>query len=213
MEEFLRKQAAIESGITEDKTDLSRVVGADKVSDEEAKEYCREIVTCLKTLRENREMPINEVKLVIAIEDPRAREQRQQMGIEAESGVSREEIAQALSDVVEGRIPKDRIALRELYREMTNWPFLDREDEAPAAMGEYEGVDSEVALVDDLPNAQGWRSGQARPPVGRDDGERPQSLADMLPDWVGYGFLYFISVLPAIIAGSVVLILFLNSLK
>ena len=41
------------------------------------------------------------------------------------SGVSRDEMAAALQEVAEGRIPADRIALRELHREMTNWPFLE----------------------------------------------------------------------------------------
>ena len=41
------------------------------------------------------------------------------------SGVSRDELALALMEVSEGRIPKDRIALRELTREMRDWPFAD----------------------------------------------------------------------------------------
>lgn len=45
------------------------------------------------------------------------------------------------------------------------------------------------------------------------EGEQPQSLADMLPDWVGYGTLYGISVIPVVIVVSVVLVLFYNSLK
>ena len=60
----------------------------------------------------------------------------------------------------------------------------------------------------------GWRSTQARPQMmGRDKSEAPQSIMDTLPDWVGYGFLYFISVIPVLIAGSVIAILFFNSLK
>lgn len=39
--------------------------------------------------------------------------------------MSRDELALALMDVSEGRIPKDRIALRELTREMREWPFAD----------------------------------------------------------------------------------------
>ena len=62
--------------------------------------------------------------------------------------------------------------------------------------------------------APGWRAGQVRPrPMGRDRSEKPQGFVDSLPDWVGYGLLYLISVIPVIIAGSVVVILFLNSLK
>ena len=47
-------------------------------------------------------------------------EQRQE-----DSGVSRDELAAALTEVAEGRVPRDRIALRELCREMSEWPYAD----------------------------------------------------------------------------------------
>ena len=59
----------------------------------------------------------------------------------------------------------------------------------------------------------GWRGDQPRPPVGRDKSEKPQGIADLLPDWVGYGFLYGLSGLPVIIGVLVVAVLFFNSLK
>lgn len=54
-----------------------------------------------------------------------------------------------------------------------------------------------------------------RPPklLGRDKNEQPTGFADSLPDWVGYSLLYVISVIPVIIAGTTVAILFFNSLK
>lgn len=39
--------------------------------------------------------------------------------------MSRDELAAALQEVAEGRIPKDRLALRELAREMIEWPYKD----------------------------------------------------------------------------------------
>ena len=47
------------------------------------------------------------------------------LGPQDTSGVSRDELAAALMEVSEGRIPKDRIALRELTREMLEWPYAD----------------------------------------------------------------------------------------
>lgn len=44
-------------------------------------------------------------------------------------------------------------------------------------------------------------------------GDEPQTLADMLPDWVGYSTLYGISVIPVLLVVGTVLILFYNSLK
>lgn len=48
---------------------------------QEAKAYCREIISFLRTLKANRNMDPNEAKLVVAIEDPAAREKRK-LGIE-----------------------------------------------------------------------------------------------------------------------------------
>jgi hypothetical protein len=96
-------------------------------------------------------------------------------------------------EVVEGRVPGDRIALRELAREMTAWPMLDEPAPATAA-GAVPGGDG------------------ARPAVGRDPNEAPQSVLDMLPDWVGYGGLYLVSGLPVVIVAAVVAILWSNSL-
>lgn len=44
--------------------------------------------------------------------------------LQDERGVSRDEMASALMDVAEGRIPKDRIALKCLRDEVAGWPFL-----------------------------------------------------------------------------------------
>jgi hypothetical protein len=62
-------------------------------------------------------------------------------------------------------------------------------------------------------SAQGQQPSQARPPKGRDPNEQPQGLADMLPDWMGYGALYAITLVPIGILGVTVAILFLSSLK
>lgn len=62
-------------------------------------------------------------------------------------------------------------------------------------------------------SSAGWRSDQPRPPVGRDKNEKPQGFTDLLPDWLGYSFLYGVSALPVIIGILVVAVLFFNSLK
>lgn len=122
--DFMRRQAEIESGATTRKAEPGKVLGADEVPEDEAKRYCREVVGMLKKLKEQRDMSLNEVRLTVGIEDPRAREKRL-MGMEDSCGISREEMATALMEVSEGKIPADRIALRELSREMSAWPALD----------------------------------------------------------------------------------------
>lgn len=49
--------------------------------------------------------------------------------------------------------------------------------------------------------------------MGRDPSEQPRDLADRLPDWVGYGALYLVSIAPVLIAIAAITVLFLNSLR
>lgn len=44
-------------------------------------------------------------------------------------------------------------------------------------------------------------------------GDKPQSISDLLPDWVGYGTLYGISAVPVLLVVGTVLILFFSSLR
>ena len=53
----------------------------------------------------------------------------------------------------------------------------------------------------------------ARPKLGRDKDETPTSFTDMLPDWMGYGALYIISIIPVLIVIATVSVLFFSSLK
>ena len=63
------------------------------------------------------------------------------------------------------------------------------------------------------PRAAGWNSNLARPPIGRDKEDVAQSFTDYLPDWMGYGFLYFVTIIPIIIVVVTVSIVFVSSLK
>lgn len=77
-----------------------------------------------------------QVKLVIGIEDPRAKERREELGVEDESGVSREDLQYCLQEVKDGDMPEDRVALRRLAEEMREWPYLDLTDEMKAQAAE-----------------------------------------------------------------------------
>lgn len=59
----MRRQAEIESGAdaAARRAEPGKILGADEVSDEEAKRLCREVVGVLKRLKENRDMSLNEV--------------------------------------------------------------------------------------------------------------------------------------------------------
>ena len=53
---------------------------------QQAKQLCRDITKAIRTLEKQRDMNVNEIKLIIAIEDPRSRERREAMGIEVSRG-------------------------------------------------------------------------------------------------------------------------------
>lgn len=125
---FLNEQDATERG-AEVKPELKKVIGDDEVDEEQAKAYCRDIVRVIRTLKDKRDMDIREAKLIIQIDDPRNDEARK-MDMEDSAGVSRDEMATALDEVVAGQVPKDRIALRTLHTEMSGWPFLDSDEKS-----------------------------------------------------------------------------------
>eukprot|EP01018_Ginkgo_biloba_P028789 Gb_22829 [translate_table: standard] len=145
------------------------------------------------------------------IEDPREVEQKRQLGLEDARGCTREDLGNALVDVYEGRIPKDRIVLRELAKEMLNWPNLEAEvdvkrnlRESPYAKVTNTGVDPKLAAqrakVD-------WDAAAEILPGDEKDN------SESLPPAVGFSVLYLVSALPIIIGVSVVVVLFLNSLQ
>ncbi|KAK4487967.1 hypothetical protein RD792_003705 [Penstemon davidsonii] len=163
----------------------------------------------LERLKKNRDMLFNEVKLTLMIEDPRDVERRRLLGIDDEDAPTRDDLADALVQVNEGKIPENRVALKMLAEEMIQWPNLEVEitKKKPAGKSLYArftntGVDPQVAAkrlnID-------WDSAAEIEDVQTDDVEVPPLL--------GYGALYLITALPVIIGISVVLILFYNSLQ
>lgn len=128
MESFLKQQDTAERGF-DPQANEGKLLGADEVDEEQAKAYCRDIVRILRMLKEKRDMPVREAKLVIQIEDP-TRDEARKLGVEDARGVSREEMGFALEAVAAGKLPSDRIALRALHTEMVSWPFLESENKA-----------------------------------------------------------------------------------
>ncbi|VVB07942.1 unnamed protein product [Arabis nemorensis] len=178
--------------------------------DPEDLKYVNEIKRVLELLRRNRDMMFSEVKLTIMIEDPRELEKRRLLGIEDADAPSREDLAEALELVNEGKIPKDRLTLQMLYEEMIRWPNLEVEvskkqrGKSLYAKSTDTGIDPKEAAkrlkVD-------WDSAAAIEEADVDDD------TGVVPKAMGYGALYLVSSFPVIIGISVVLILFYNSLQ
>ncbi len=76
--------------------------------------------------------------------------------------MSADDLVLALTDVNEGRVPKDLVALDELLDRLKNWPFL--EDDEYIAKEKEEKTTSSYAEVTDtgLPAKE-----RKRPPIGR----------------------------------------------
>lgn len=209
-EAFMKAQSAIETGENEEPDTSQNVAeyGTAEVTDEELELYTAEVLDLLKLLLKRRDMTINEVKLILAIEDPRAQEARRVYGIEDESGVSREEISQCFVDLCENKKINNRIALRELRKEFINWPGLLEEEGSKQAEQEEEGEGSKELVVNELAKPA------ANPKIGREDevdSGLPKGLADYLPDWMGYGVLYSFSIVPILITVVAIGILWVNS--
>lgn len=172
-------------------------------------EYVAQIKRVLELLRKNRDMLFGEVKLTIMIEDPREIERKRLLGIEDFDSPTRDDLVAALEEVNEGKIPKDRVALKMLAEELSSWPNI--EAEAPKkkptkslyAKATDTGIDPLVAAkklnID-------WDSAAE---IEDTDVENETEV----PSVVGYGALYLVTAFPVIIGISVVLILFYNSLQ
>ncbi|KAI4332103.1 hypothetical protein L6164_017040 [Bauhinia variegata] len=90
-------------------------------------EYVSEIERVLDLLKKNRDMLFGEVKLTILIEDPREVERRRLLGLEGPDAPTRDDLVTALEEIQEGKIPKNKAALKMLAAEMVSWPNLEVE--------------------------------------------------------------------------------------
>ncbi|XP_051113586.1 ycf3-interacting protein 1, chloroplastic [Andrographis paniculata] len=172
-------------------------------------EYVSQIKTVLELLRKNRDMLFDEVKLTIMIEDPRDVERKRLLGIDDENAPTREDLADALVQVNEGKIPEDREALQMLAEEMLGWPNLEVEAPKKTQPGKslYEKVTDTGVNPQEAAKRLNidWDSAADIKDVDTDDVEVPPA--------VGYGALYLVTAFPVVIGISVVLILFYNSLQ
>ncbi|THG02929.1 hypothetical protein TEA_013829 [Camellia sinensis var. sinensis] len=149
----------------------------------------------LELLKKNRDMIFSEVKLTVMIEDPREVERRRLIGIDDSETPTREDLADVLQEVNEGKIPKNRVALKMLADEMVQWPNL--EVEVPKAKRRKSlyakatdtGIDPEVAAK--RLNIDWDSAADIEDSDDTDDSEVPAA--------VGYGALYLVTAFPVII--------------
>ncbi|CAL5410599.1 unnamed protein product [Camellia sinensis] len=170
-------------------------VAEEKDPSPEDLEYISQIKRVLELLKKNRDMIFSEVKLTVMIEDPREVERRRLIGIDDSETPTREDLADVLQEVNEGKIPKNRVALKMLADEMVQWPNL--EVEVPKAKRRKSlyakatdtGIDPEVAAK--RLNIDWDSAADIEDSDDTDDSEVPAA--------VGYGALYLVTAFPVII--------------
>ena len=133
-EAFMRQQSALETGETDEAESPTSVsyetsaaatqeYGSDEVSDDQVAVFESEALESLKLLLKNRDMTLNEVKLILAIEDPRAQEARRVYGIEVRITETRERETERER---ERGVPVIRVALMtNSYHQILNPLYVD----------------------------------------------------------------------------------------
>lgn len=172
-------------------------------------QYVQDIKRVLELLRKNRDMIFSEVKLTVMIEDPREVERRRLLGIDDADTPTRDDLAEALEQVNEGKIPKNREALQMLAEEMINWPNLEVEatKTKPSKSLYAKATDTGINPLEAARRLKiDWDSAAEIEDADMND-------ETDVPPVVGYGALYLVTGFPIIIGVAVVLILFYNSLQ
>ena len=164
-----------------------------------------EIKQYLKLLYVKREMNFNEVRLTLAIEDPRLADRRERYGIEDESGVSAEEKVTQLELINEGEIATDLFALETLLADFRQWPGL--EEDAAAAARKAGGPSRYAEIANSASGIRGKILGQ------RVQEEEDEPAPEMDGNPFGFLALYGLSALPIFITIAALSIMFVNSLQ
>lgn len=165
-----------------------------------------EIKQYLKLLYVKREMNFNEVRLTLAIEDPRLADRRERYGIENESGVSADEKVVQLEMIDNGEMPTDLLALEMLLEDFREWPGL--EEDAASAARKAAGPSRYAEIANSAAGIRGQIPGQHRGNV-----EDPSEDPEMDGNPFGFLVLYGVSAVPIFITIAALSIMFVNSLQ
>ena len=164
-----------------------------------------EIKQYLKRLYVKREMNFNEVRLTLAIEDPRLADRRERYGIEDESGVSADEKVAALEAIDAGETPDDLLALEMLLADFRDWPGL--EDDVAAEARRSAGPSRYAEIANQAAGIRGAVPGQ------RTGGVEEKEEEEMDGNPFGFLVLYGVSAVPIFITIAALSIMFVNSLQ
>ena len=170
-----------------------------------------EIKAYLKLLYVKREMNFNEVRLTLAIEDPRLADRRERYGIEDESGVSADEKVAQLEMIDAGETPTDLLALEMLLEDFREWPGL--EEDATSAARRAAGPSRYAEIANSAAGIRGTVPGQRPGGSGGADAFEEDESPEMDGNPFGFLVLYGVSAVPIFITIAALSIMFVNSLQ
>ncbi len=170
-----------------------------------------EIKAYLKLLYVKREMNFNEVRLTLAIEDPRLADRRERYGIEDESGVSADEKVAQLEMIDAGETPTDLLALEMLLEDFREWPGL--EEDAASAARRASGPSRYAEIANSAAGIRGAVPGQRPGVSGGADAFEEDESPEMDGNPFGFLVLYGVSAVPIFITIAALSIMFVNSLQ
>merc|ERR1712187_922199 len=200
-DEMEKKLTAIISNLEKPVVSKSKekISGGRVVNDQQVIILCKSIVKNTRYLIEKHDMTINEVKLTLALEKPLTMEQ--QINGENNFWIPRENVVQAFMEVVGGKVPKDRIALSTLAKDMETW-FLISKKQSQNSMNNNTQKYPQNNSIYKLEKTN-YKNSISKTP----------ELTETISKWAGLGILYFVTVMPLLIAALSIAALVMRSYK
>jgi len=175
-----------------------KISGGRIVNDQQVIILCKSIVKNTRYLIEKHDMTINEVKLTLALEKPLSMEQ---MSGENDFWIPRENVVQAFMEVVGGKVPKDRIALSTLAKDMETWSLISKKQRQNSMDNNTQKYPQNNSTY--KPEETNYKDSTSKTP----------ELTETISKWAGLGILYFVTVIPLLIAAFSIAGLLISSQK
>ncbi len=122
---------------------------------------CQQPIQCIAILRQGTAcpLPVAVANCTVANAWHNMLTQRLRHALQDDRGVSRDEMAIALMEVAEGRLPRDRIALKCVWEDITAWPFLAVD--TPNGSSSSDSKASAASVYEELNDGEwyGWHAG------------------------------------------------------
>merc|ERR1712217_716938 len=176
-----------------------KISGVRTVNDQQVIILCKSIVKNTRYLIEKHDMTINEVKLTLALEKPLTMEQ--QINGENDFWIPRENVVKAFMEVVGGKVPKDRIALSILAKNMETWFLISKKQSQNSMDNNIQKYLQNNSIY--KPEETNYKNSISKTP----------ELTETISKWAGLGILYFVTVIPLLIAAFSIAGLLISSQK